>query len=95
MKARSYKKPTAIDLYSGVGGWSLGLKMAGFRVLRSYEWWNDAVETHRKNFPHQGKQETINIRDMALKSSLPAPKDVDIVVGSPPCTQFSFTKMTV
>ncbi len=65
--------------------------MAGFRVLRSYEWWNAAVETHRGNFPHQGKQEPINIREMSLKSSLPAPKDVAIVVGSPPCTQFSYS----
>ncbi len=91
MKIQSNKKPTAIDLYSGIGGWSLGLKMAGFRVLRSYEWWNDAVETHSRNFPYQNKQERINIREMSLKSALPAPKVVDVVVGSPPCTQFSYS----
>ena len=91
MSLRSYKKPTAIDLYSGVGGWSLGLKMAGFRVLRSYEWWDAAVETHRKNFPRHAKQEPADIRKMLPEIGLPKPKEVDFVVGSPPCTQFSYS----
>lgn len=78
----------AIDLYSGIGGWTLGLKMAGIKVLASYEWWPDANNTHNKNF---GKDipET-NIRELKL-GDLPSPNDVDIVVGSPPCTQFSFS----
>ena len=29
----------AIDLYSGIGGWSLGFKMAGVDICTSYEWW--------------------------------------------------------
>lgn len=82
------KVPTAIDLYSGIGGWTLGLKMAGYKVLDSYEWGEEATETHNQNF--NTKLEPIDIRTMDLKKRLPRPGSVDVVVGSPPCTQFSF-----
>jgi DNA (cytosine-5)-methyltransferase 1 len=78
----------AIDLYSGIGGWTLGLKMAGIEVISSYEWWKDANNTHNKNFGTIHKEK--NIRTLDLKKDLPKPKEVDFVVGSPPCTQFSF-----
>ena len=78
----------AIDLYSGIGGWTLGLKMAGIEVISSYEWWKDANNTHNKNFGTNHKEK--NIRKLDLQSDLPAPEKVDFVVGSPPCTQFSF-----
>jgi DNA (cytosine-5)-methyltransferase 1 len=74
----------AIDLYSGVGGWSLGLRMAGIEVIRSYEWWDCAARTHRANLDSRVDQMDIRQLD---------PQDVpeaDIVVGSPPCTEFSF-----
>jgi len=77
----------AIDLYSGIGGWHLGLKMANIDVVRSYEWWEDANLTHNINF--STKNSTIDIRKMAF-SQLPLPESIDIVVGSPPCTQFSY-----
>jgi len=77
----------AIDLYSGIGGWTLGFKMAGIPVLSSYEWWKDANDTHNKNFGTANKE--IDIRKLKL-DSLPSPSEIDFVVGSPPCTQFSF-----
>jgi DNA (cytosine-5)-methyltransferase 1 len=40
----------AIDLYSGIGGWTLGLKMAGIEVVDSFEWWDEANRTHNNNF---------------------------------------------
>lgn len=81
------KKLRAIDLYSGIGGWSLGLKLNGIDVIHSYEWWNQAVETANKNL---GKQESIhNIREMNFSDL--KDKKIDIVVGSPPCTQFSYS----
>lgn len=75
----------AIDLYAGVGGWSLGLKASGIDVIASYEWWSPAVETHRANFAGCVHQE--DIRNLPLEL---LPTEVDLVVGSPPCTQFSF-----
>jgi len=79
-------KLRAIDLYSGVGGWSLGLRLAGIEVVASYERWGPANETNFKNNLHQAQ--TVDIRRLALAD---LPRDIDIVVGSPPCTQFSFS----
>lgn len=79
-------KLKAIDLYSGVGGWSLGLKLAGIDIVASYERWGTANETNFKNNSHQAQ--TVDIRRLSLAD---LPRDIDIVVGSPPCTQFSFS----
>jgi DNA (cytosine-5)-methyltransferase 1 len=73
----------ALDLYSGVGGWSLGLSMAGIDVVDSYDIWDKANKTNTTNNHHAAH--TVDIRTIN-PSSLP---NVDIVVGSPPCTQFS------
>jgi DNA (cytosine-5)-methyltransferase 1 len=76
----------AIDLYSGVGGWSLGLRLAGIHVVASYERWGAANETNFKNNGHQAQ--TVDIRRLALSD---LPPDIDFVVGSPPCTEFSYS----
>jgi DNA (cytosine-5)-methyltransferase 1 len=78
----------AIDLYSGIGGWTLGLKMAGIPVLASYEWWKDANRTHGMNF--NSKHSEVNIRELKL-ADLPDKRKIKFVVGSPPCTQFSLS----
>lgn len=80
------KKLRAIDLYSGVGGWALGLRMSDIEVVASYEKWGPANETNFKNNCHQAQ--TVDIRRLNLSD---LPSNIDIVVGSPPCTQFSFS----
>ncbi|RWA93338.1 MAG: DNA (cytosine-5-)-methyltransferase [Mesorhizobium sp.] len=76
----------AIDLYAGIGGWSLGLRMAGVDVVASYEWWPTAVDTHNGN--HGGTLEPVDVRALRLQD---LPSDIDLVVGSPPCTEFSYS----
>jgi len=76
----------AIDLYAGIGGWSLGLRLAGVEVVASYEWWRPAIDTHNGN--HCGQIKPIDIRQLVLDS---LPPDIDFVVGSPPCTEFSYS----
>ncbi|MDP3749284.1 MAG: DNA cytosine methyltransferase [Phenylobacterium sp.] len=75
----------AIDLYSGIGGWSLGLRLAGVEVVASYEWWQPAIDTHNGN--HGGTLAPVDIRKLALSD---LPSGIDLVVGSPPCTEFSY-----
>lgn len=76
----------AIDLYSGVGGWSCGLQMCGIDVVKSYEIDAHAIATNKLNSAHDCVQCDI------LKLNLNGlPTDIDLVVGSPPCTQFSFS----
>lgn len=85
-KRKAMGKLRAVDLYSGVGGWALGLRLAGIEVVASYERCGIANETNFKNNRHQAQ--TVDIRRLSLDD---LPKDIDIVVGSPPCTQFSLS----
>ena len=77
----------AIDLYSGIGGWTLGMKLSGINNVTSYEWWNEANQTHNLNFHTNHKE--INIRKINVENDLNFDQEIDFVVGSPPCTQFS------
>ncbi|MFB8344954.1 DNA cytosine methyltransferase [Brucella cytisi] len=76
----------AIDLYAGIGGWSLGLRLAGVDVVASYEWWQPAVDTHNGN--HGGDIKPTDVRQLRLDE---LPSNIDLVVGSPPCTEFSYS----
>ena len=73
-----------MDLYSGIGGWHLGLRMAGISDILPFENWIPALDTQNKNmgvdFP------PIDIRKLTIKN---IPAKVEFIVGSPPCTQFS------
>lgn len=42
---------TVIDLFAGLGGWSIGAKMAGYQVLWAANHWPVAVEWHSRNMP--------------------------------------------
>lgn len=74
---------TAIDLYSGAGGWTLGLKLAGVEVVGAYEIWAAATKTYGLNNGHLPDWCDIRTRPVGSYPS------VDFVVGSPPCQQFS------
>jgi len=45
-------KPTAISLFSGMGGDSLGIQEAGFEIIAFNELDEAAVKSHLNNFPH-------------------------------------------
>ncbi|MEM9884893.1 MAG: DNA (cytosine-5-)-methyltransferase [Bacteroidota bacterium] len=77
----------AIDLYSGIGGWTMGMKLSDVENIASYEWWQEANQTHNFNFNTQHKE--FNIRELVAEN-LHYEHPIDFVVGSPPCTQFSF-----
>ena len=86
------RKVNYVDLFSGVGGLSLGLEMAGFENLFSNEFDNEIANSYIKNFPnHKMINEDINNVDFKeLKSSLGLNNDsVDLIVGGPPCQGFS------
>ena len=73
-----------IDLFSGCGGLSLGFQNAGFEILFAVDNWNPAIKTYQMNFKHpiwnvDLKNENFNIIHF----------DVDVIVGGPPCQDFS------
>lgn len=85
-------KPTAIDLFSGCGGLTLGLKQAGFRVIGAIENSELAIETYKKN--HKGVHvwpidiQKVTAKSVAEKLKL-EPGDLDLLAGCPPCQGFS------
>jgi DNA (cytosine-5)-methyltransferase 1 len=76
---------TAVDLFAGAGGFTEGFRQMGFQVLASVDNWGPAIETHRKN---HADTEAIHGDILALEPDV-LPK-VDVLIGSPPCTQFSY-----
>ena len=84
-------KPTAIDLFAGAGGLSLGLMQAGFDVRFALDNDEDAVRTYRYNLgPHialVSAHET-KIDDILIQSRLER-GECDLLVGGPPCQGFS------
>ena len=76
----------AIDLYCGIGGWSLGLELSGVRVVEAIDISPTAVETYAKNLG-----DSVRKCDMRSLEHASLPSEVDVIVGSPPCTQFSYS----
>lgn len=84
------KKPTAIDLFSGAGCLSLGLKKAGFEVVAGVEIDKEIAETYRANHRNT-KLLTKDIRNVTGKEILKliGNKEIDLITGCPPCQGFS------
>jgi DNA (cytosine-5)-methyltransferase 1 len=71
---------TAIDLFSGFGGWTRGGKDAGLNVLWAANHWPEAVEWHTRNNP-----ETIHAcQDLHQANWADVPKH-DVMLASPCC----------
>lgn len=85
-----------IDLFSGAGGLSCGLVMAGFTPVASVEIMPEAVETYKYNFVKQKgfneNVETRDIRTQEVKNELYKSignQHIDLIVGGFPCQGFS------
>lgn len=87
---RRMPKPTAIDLFCGAGGLSLGLRKAGFRVVAGVELDDDASATYLANHD-DGVVLQQDIRQVTGASILDAAgvDSIDLVAGCPPCQGFS------
>ena len=83
---------TAIDLFCGAGGLTLGLKQAGFRVVAGVELNPIAAETYRLNHEDVDVYEKdicdINPSEILEKFNL-KPGELDLLAGCPPCQGFS------
>ncbi|NHN40066.1 DNA cytosine methyltransferase [Halorubellus sp. JP-L1] len=81
-----------VDLYCGVGGFSLGFEVADLSTTVAVDKDETILSTYKENFPDTiakqldlGTCETTDIlRDTGLCKG-----DVDIVIGGPPCQGFS------
>jgi hypothetical protein len=70
----------AIDLFAGIGGWTLGAKRAGVRVVWAANHWRVAVDYHAANHP-----ETMHAcQDLHQANWLEVPRH-DFLLASPCC----------
>jgi DNA (cytosine-5)-methyltransferase 1 len=82
--------PHFIDLFSGAGGLSLGLREAGWKPLLSVDHWPDALRTYQKNFPDsQVLCDDISSLTEKRLAELVRGCYPDWIVGGPPCQGFS------
>lgn len=101
MSEAEFKQPTFVDLFSGCGGFTLGMLRAGFRCKAAIDFNQEAILTLKANL----------IDNLPAKLGLPpvehalqcdltkfAPQDleaiihtrkIDVIVGGPPCQGFS------
>ncbi|WP_198015423.1 MULTISPECIES: DNA cytosine methyltransferase [unclassified Psychrobacter] len=91
------QKLTAIDLFSGAGGFSLAAHNAGVDVLAAIEFDQYAAETYQKNLVDRLKAKTqvfaeditkVNI-DSIMRYQGIKKGHLDILLGGPPCQGFS------
>lgn len=82
-------KPKVIDLFAGVGGLSLGFKMAGFDIVLANEFDESIAKSYKYNHP---KTEVIveDITKISHKDIFTKFKEkIEVVIGGPPCQGFS------
>lgn len=91
-QAKNARQPlTCIDLFSGCGGFSLGLQWAGLQCLAAIDVNEAAIETFRSNHPevrHALVQDLTGYGPEELEGLL-GTRQVDLIVGGPPCQGFS------
>ena len=89
-------RPTAISLFAGAGGCSLGFQQAGFNVLFATDIDDNAVASYRHNFP-ETPCVAGDVRDLGPEALLERvglrPSELDILLGGPPCQGFSSAGM--
>lgn len=76
-----------VDLFAGCGGLSLGFEQAGYEVVAAFEYWEAAANCHRANFSHP--VERLDLSDVGAAVSQIRKYGADMIVGGPPCQDFS------
>ncbi len=80
---------SAIDLFCGAGGFTEGLRRAGYNVHWAIDHDKSAIETHRKNHGHYAIKDDISNTNPAEDGPNIDPGGIDLVAGGPPCPSFS------
>ena len=80
---------SAVDVFAGGGGLTVGLKRAGFNVVAAVEIESNAFATYKVNHPEVNafKQDVRTITGRSLSKLSPTGK-VDLLAGCPPCQGF-------
>lgn len=78
-----------IDLFSGVGGFSLGFRQAGFEIAVANEIDESIAKSYALNHPDT-KMLVGDIREIDIQKEFEPLRDsISVVIGGPPCQGFS------
>jgi DNA (cytosine-5)-methyltransferase 1 len=81
-------RPTAIDLFAGAGGFSAGLRWAGFDITWAIDKSEHCAQTYRHNHPDV-EFLTEDIREVNPGDLRFTGGELELIVGGPPCPTFS------
>ncbi|MSP22153.1 MAG: DNA cytosine methyltransferase [Dehalococcoidia bacterium] len=86
------QEPTAVDLFAGAGGLSIGFREAGFSIRAANDFDADAAETFILNHPETafipGSIQAIEAEAFLYRAGLEQ-GELDVLIGGPPCRAFS------
>src|SRR5438132_9472651 len=77
--------PTAVDLFCGAGGLSLGFWQAGGRPVAAVDVDADSIATFKRMLPLCDQVTCADITDWSPNIQ----EEVDVLIGGPPCQGFS------
>jgi DNA (cytosine-5)-methyltransferase 1 len=79
-----------LDLFCGCGGISEGFRLAGFKIVGGIDSSEDAIRTFAFNFPRSISM-AANLLDFdeGKIQEIFLDKEIDVIVGGPPCQGFS------
>ena len=87
------RRPTFIDLFSGAGGWTSGLKAAGLQHVCGVELDLAAVQSYTANHGRTVIAKDVRQVTMAdFQPFLSGLSGLDLLVASPPCQTFSMAR---
>lgn len=76
-----------LDLFCGCGGLSLGFQKAGYEIVGAFDAWKPAIDIYNANMDHEALLYDLSDVEGFLK--LTKKKSFDIIIGGPPCQDFS------
>lgn len=89
MASKSSKKYTVLDLFCGCGGMTKGLIDSGLDVIAGIDVWDKAIDSYKSNFEHNAICKDLTKFGPAQCEKEIKTKNIDIIVGGPPCQGFS------
>jgi DNA (cytosine-5)-methyltransferase 1 len=74
-----------VDIFCGCGGLSYGFVKQGYKIVVAFDNWDKAVNIYNANFKH--KAELLDA--YKLNKDYVSKFDVDMIIGGPPCQDYS------
>lgn len=83
-------KIKVLSLFTGAGGFDIGFKAKGFKIILASDIWDKAQETYNYNYPKiPFLKSDIRLISKETIMSLTKGEVPDVIIGGPPCQGFS------